>query len=55
LTLANVADHESMEPRKPGKPPSNFNGSIDELAVLSTALTPDDIARLYQQGKPGPL
>jgi hypothetical protein len=53
LTMANVADHESMEPRKPGDPPSNFNGSIDELAVLSTALTPEDIARLYQQGKPG--
>jgi len=35
-------------------PPFNLNGSIDELAVLSTALTPEDIARLYQQGKPGP-
>jgi hypothetical protein len=54
LTVANVADDEATEPRKPGEPPSNFNGGMDELAVLSTALTPEDIARLYQQGKPSP-
>ena len=54
LTMANVANHESTEPRKPNDPPSNFSGSIDELAILSTALAPEDIARLYQQGKPGP-
>jgi len=54
LAAANVANHESTEPRKPGDSPSNFNGGIDELAVLSTALTPEDVARLYQQGKPGP-
>jgi hypothetical protein len=40
--------------RKPGDPPSNFDGSIDELAILSVALTPDAIARLYEQGKPNP-
>lgn len=54
LTAANVADHEATEPRKPNDPPSNFNGSIDELAILSTALTPEDIARLYQQGTSNP-
>lgn len=29
-----------------------LHGSIDELAVLSAALTPEEISRLYQQGKP---
>lgn len=54
LTAANAGYDEPTAPRKHGEPASNLDGSIDELAVLSTALTPEDIARLYQQGKPGP-
>lgn len=54
LTVANIADHEPTELRKSGDPPFNFSGGIDELAILSTALPPEDIARLYQQGTPNP-
>lgn len=41
------------KPRKPGDAPGNFNGRIDELAVLSTPLGAEEIRRLFQQGKPG--
>ncbi|TAE78638.1 MAG: hypothetical protein EAZ65_04575 [Verrucomicrobia bacterium] len=30
----------------------NFTGSLDELVILSRALPPEEIARLYQEGKP---
>ncbi|MEM7144648.1 MAG: LamG-like jellyroll fold domain-containing protein [Verrucomicrobiota bacterium] len=30
----------------------NLNGSIDEFAIFNTALTPDEIASLYEKGKP---
>jgi len=54
LARANVAYDESAGPRRPGEPSSNFHGDVDELAILSTALPPEAIARLYEQGKPGP-
>jgi len=30
----------------------NFNGRLDELAILSRALSADEISRLHQEGKP---
>ena len=53
LAAAEVADYSPAIVFK-NDPPFNLNGSIDELAVLSTALSSEEIARLYQQGKPGP-
>ena len=53
LAAAEIADYTPAVVLK-NEPPFNLHGSIDELAVLSTALTPEDVARLYQQGKPGP-
>jgi hypothetical protein len=40
------------DPRKPGEPPTHLTGTIDEIAILSTALSSDEIARLYEAGRP---
>ena len=51
LAVTDVGNH-APGLHKPGEPPPNFDGTIDELAVLSTALTAQDVARLYRQGQP---
>jgi hypothetical protein len=35
-----------------GLPTRNFNGRIDEFLLFGDALSPDEIHRLYEQGKP---
>jgi hypothetical protein len=52
LAVADVGNSAARESRKPGEPPPNFDGSMDELAVLATALTPEEIRRIYEDGRP---
>jgi hypothetical protein len=54
LATADVGNAPEGEPANPDHASSNFNGSIDELAVLSTPLSGDDIAQMYQMGKSAP-
>jgi hypothetical protein len=36
-----------------GDVPRNLDGRLDEFAILATALQPEDIQRLYLEGRPG--
>ncbi|BCU78571.1 hypothetical protein llg_32860 [Luteolibacter sp. LG18] len=47
-----VADIGGRYAKNAEVPPPGLDGCLDELAILSTALGADDIARLYEQGKP---
>lgn len=42
---------KSKSPRR-GDSPWNFNGRMDEMAILSTALSGEEIRRIYEQGRP---
>jgi hypothetical protein len=48
LEIGNLGSHDGS-PKEVG----NFEGRIDETAVLSTALTADEIHRIYEAGSPG--
>jgi hypothetical protein len=35
-----------------GNPVRNFNGRIDEILLFGEALSPDDVRRFHERGKP---
>ncbi len=52
--LERPGDPEWARAKSPKRvdPPSNFNGRMDEMAVLSTALSAEEIRHIYEQGRP---
>jgi|GEM_PF-2257064 len=53
LSEAQAGNSAERDSGRPGASRANLDGSIDELAILATALPPNQIAWLYQQGKAG--
>jgi hypothetical protein len=54
---ANLVSDKSNAPPKPSasasEPPKNFLGRMDEFAIFSVALSPEEISHLHAQGRAG--
>lgn len=52
IGAASIGNWSEPERSDPSFAVRNLNGAIDEFAIYSAALSPDEIAELYQIGKP---
>ena len=52
IGAASIGNWSEPERQDPHFAVRNLNGAIDEFAIFSTALTTDEIEKLYEQGRP---